>query len=115
MLFKYRPFPKHNNDVFDLFNDFMFESRELLTDISDDGVLKMEMDLPGVKKGDLELTYNDQKIIIDAKRGEKSLKKTVLVHESYDLSTAQASLEDGVLTVKVKKKQNDGVGKIVVT
>ena len=83
----------------------------------EDYVIKAE--LPGVKKEDVKLTYQDGVLHITAERKEEEMKegerrhysdfsygsisRSVRVPEAADKEHIDASMADGVLTIKIKK------------
>lgn len=72
----------------------------------DDGnVLVFVQDLPGVKKEDVTLEIvDDQHLLLTAKRGEKVVSLKVIPSKDYDVNTAAAKLELGVLEIRFAKK-----------
>lgn len=76
----------------------------------------IQIELPGVKKENLKLTSSKQAINVSAKRtiinslGEttETVEDSFWVDPSFDLKTIKASLEDGLLTISmVKRELND--------
>jgi HSP20 family protein len=83
----------------------------------DEGTYHIEMDVPGVAREDVELTYNQGELRISAERkaperasGQTDQRRygkvvrTVSLPETIDPDTIDASLEQGVLHVTVAKK-----------
>jgi HSP20 family protein len=84
----------------------------------DEGAWHIEMDVPGVARDDVELTYDKGELCITAERKAPLEKKagstderrygkmvrTVSLPESVDPDTIDAQLADGVLHVSVSKK-----------
>jgi HSP20 family protein len=85
-------------------------------------VYEIKVDLPGVKKGDIQIDLNDNHVAISAaarterevKDGEVAIyseRQTSQFARSFDLpqpvmeDKADASFEDGVLTLKLPKKK----------
>lgn len=62
-------------------------------------------DLPGVQKEDVTLEIvDDQKLLLTAKRGGKEIALHVIPSQDYDVNTASAKLELGVLEIRFAKK-----------
>lgn len=72
----------------------------------DDGNVQVFVqDLPGVKKEDITLEIvDDQQLLLTAKRGEKVVSLKVIPSKDYDVNTAAAKLELGVLEIRFAKK-----------
>lgn len=64
----------------------------------------IQIDLPGVKKENVKVTYEDHIVTVQSTRAGKTLTRTCLVNRIYDLNTLQAKLEDGVLHLTVQKR-----------
>jgi len=67
--------------------------------------LTLTVELPGARLEDLSLTTSDREVTISGKRRGKDFKHTYVLSKSYDASTADAALTDGILTVKFLKSQ----------
>lgn len=79
----------------------------------------IEMNIPGVKKEDIEIGVKEDKLSITASRkkmdkvGEEEKEVILSQYEesftvntkSIDLDSIEASLEDGILTLKLPKKE----------
>lgn len=73
---------------------------------SDNDLMTLSVDLPGVKKDNLKVSVDGQRVTIVSKRNEKESTQSYNVDEKYDASTIDALLEDGVLTIKFSRKEN---------
>lgn len=62
-----------------------------------DGATVLKMDLPGVKKQDLEITLDDDGLTLKWKRHNKDYSYFIPLQNPSDKSTA--TLEDGVLVI----------------
>lgn len=71
---------------------------------TDDGIL-LTVELPGARLEDLSLTTADREVTVSGKRRGRDFKHTYALAKTYDTSTADATLIDGVLTVKFLKSQ----------
>lgn len=69
-----------------------------------DGTTVWTLDLPGVKRADLSVTQDSDAVRIVGKRGELKFDNKYTFPEEYDVSTATATLEDGVLYLTVLRK-----------
>jgi HSP20 family protein len=99
-------------------------------DIQDnDTEYTVEAELPGVKKDDIEITLNEGRLNISVKREEVSedknkkyihrerkyaqMSRSILLADAND-ENIQAKLEDGVLTIKVPKKEQVDTSKRIM-
>jgi HSP20 family molecular chaperone IbpA len=69
-----------------------------------DGKLVMSIDIPGVKRSDVNVTTNKQKLDISATRDGKAKSYKYDIRSDYDLNTVDCALADGVLTITIAKK-----------
>lgn len=81
---------------------------------SDDNSLTLTVDLPGVKKEDLQVEATGQTITVKAKRGEEDYSTTYKISKEYDSSQVDAHLDDGVLTLKFNRAKSADVKRIVI-
>jgi HSP20 family protein len=65
---------------------------------TDDRAVLM-LDLPGIKKDDLNVSITEGVVSVSGKRGKREFSGEYTLDASYDPSTANAELEDGVLTL----------------
>lgn len=76
-----------------------------------DRVIRLEV--PGVKKGDLQLELENAVLSVSAKRhdtinGEKrtmEMSRSITVGDDVDSDQISAALQDGILTVRLPKKE----------
>lgn len=68
--------------------------------------LRIDVDIPGVKKPDVKISQDAQVLTIKACRDKRDFFERFIVRDDYDLSTTKASLEDGVLSLIVKKRNS---------
>lgn len=74
----------------------------------DDSGMTLTIDLPGVKKEDVKIETFNKSMTIKTKRAAEESSMSYRISKEYDLHTAAASLENGVLTLKFSKsKSND--------
>jgi HSP20 family protein len=81
---------------------------------------KIEVDLPGVKKNDIKIDLDKTSLIVSAVRkptlpegvkrihGERDfgpLERSFTLPEATEIAAVEASLEDGVLTLVIPKKE----------
>lgn len=69
--------------------------------VDDEGLLRCEVELPGVSSEDLEITVEAGVIGIKGSRGEVEFSYRFTPSADYDLDTAEAQIKDGLLTIKV--------------
>lgn len=84
-----------------------------------EGGIKVLIDLPGVKKENVQLDYNVKNVFDDVfstqenvleviwEKDNKKYSEKYSFRREYDLNTTKAKLEDGVLTLTVLKKTDD--------
>ena len=99
-------------------------------DIQDnDTEYTIEAELPGVKKEDVEITLNDGRLNISVKKEEVSenkskkyihrerkyaqMSRSILLADADD-EGIKAKLEEGVLTIRVPKKQHEDTSKRIM-
>ncbi|UPG83852.1 Hsp20/alpha crystallin family protein [Luteibacter aegosomatis] len=97
-----------------------------------DGSYKVKADLPGVDKKDIEVSINDNQVVISAevrrethqKEGERDIVTERSFGQAYRAFTlpaavssdkADARYEDGVLTLTLPKKENGSARKLKVS
>jgi len=74
------------------------------------------VDLPGVRKEDVEVTFDREGMLVVSKRKDLGTEFThrCSLSDGWDRETAEATLADGVLTVKLKRLSSPKVRKVVV-
>lgn len=92
-------------------------------------VLVVEAEMPGVKKADVALTFENGVLLIQASKkvAERNVKTQYVsersfgtyerrfkVSEAFDAESIQASFEDGILRVQLKRKPETAPRKIEV-
>lgn len=118
---------KYNTNLFDeLFDDFFNVKKEndnfkvpVYDIIENDDEFIVEMLLAGVKKKDVSLDIEGDELIITAERKENKeinynmkqsyfgkYKRTFILPEKVNRDDIDASLLDGVLTIKIPKTKN---------
>ena len=75
------------------------QHREL---IRDDGAT-LEVDLPGVKPSDVEVTVEGNLVKVKYSRGSTGCSLTWQITEAFDIDTASARMEHGVLSLDFSK------------
>lgn len=81
---------------------------------TDEKSLTLTIDLPGVKKEDLRVEAEGQKVTVKAKRGDTDFTTAYRLAKEYDVSQPDAVLENGVLTLKFNKTQTSNLKLIEV-
>ncbi|SHH11638.1 HSP20 family protein [Anaerosphaera aminiphila DSM 21120] len=123
-----RGFEDFYNMIDDFFNDDFTPSRAMKSEsfkvdvLEDEKEYKVEAELPGFEKGDVEVTLDDGKLTILAEKTEekddsnkdknyihKERKSTTMQRTMYfkdiDEDGLEANLEKGLLTVVIPKKE----------
>jgi len=70
---------------------------------TDDGAV-VTVDLPGVSPDNLELTFQSGTLAISGKRGERTYAYSVVLGDHIDPDRIEASLDNGVLTVRAPER-----------
>lgn len=95
--------------LFNEFNDIVSHMNSYFDEYSyvplKDGT--MTLDIPGVKKEDLEVSIDNGYLSVKGKRHnpEKTYFQKYYVGKKYDTEDIKAKLEDGVLTLTFAKKE----------
>lgn len=103
-------------DAFDPFGPFSLYPRTgpyLTVDagvrrVATEDELKLSIDLPGVKKDDVEISFETNNMLkVVSKRADLQSESThrCSLSNEWDQDSAEASLEDGVLTLRLKKSE----------
>lgn len=66
-----------------------------------EGKLVCDIDLPGVSDKELEVTIEDDGLLIKGTRKDAEFSYRLTVPDTYDLETSRARMKDGVLTLFV--------------
>ena len=114
-------FDKKN--IFDLFKPELQTSPSIYMESENDEEVVIFTDLPGVKKEDIDIECDGDILTIDAKRNYKNgakmesclSKRSAYLGFKMDENSITASLEDGVLTIKIRKSKEGKNKKIEIT
>ena len=100
-------------DLFDTLNDDVKACGSCMprSSVSEKcGIYTLEVELPGVKKSDIEVNVNGDTLSIKATRksasSEMHYERAFKLAEEINPDSAEAFLENGILTFKFTKKQN---------
>lgn len=63
------------------------------------GVLRLVMDMPGVEKGDIEISASEDSVGTKAERGVRKYKTQVALRAKIDPDTGKAEFKNGVLEI----------------
>jgi len=109
------------DNLFDSFDDETKNSGKFMPRASvaeKDGVYTLEVELPGVKKGDLDVSVNGDTLSVKASRksatSEMSYERSFRLAEDLDTDNVEASFEDGVLTFTLAKKKSAEARKLTI-
>ncbi|MCI5600725.1 MAG: Hsp20/alpha crystallin family protein [Hallerella porci] len=82
------------------------------------GIYTLEVELPGVKKSDIDVDIEGDTLTIKATRksatSEMKYERSFKLSEDLNAENADAFLEDGILTFKFVKKQSAQAHKLVI-
>jgi HSP20 family protein len=89
-------------------------SEQILDDKS--GVLRIVMDMPGVEKGDIEISTTDRNLVVKADRPDRKYKSEILLNAEVDPDSAKADYKNGVLEISfsLRDKANKGYRRVEV-
>ena len=86
--------------------------------VEKDGVYTLEIDIPGVKKENIDVHVEGDSLSIKAVRktetSQASYERTFKLAKDLDPSTAEAAFEDGVLSFRLSKKPAEEKRKIAI-
>lgn len=110
------------SNVFDRAMDEVYKLNKTIKMTSLDPVLKddkyyFSLDLPGVKKKDVEVSVEDKSLLVSWVRNNTANSKQISLHyyvSHLDLDSCEAELEDGVLTISFQVSKEKQKKKIVV-
>lgn len=93
------------------FNDSFFDYADphVSSTIDENGMLTLEVDLPGFKKEDVNLSVKERLLEIKAERKTKKLcvERKYSLPKSVDTENLSAKMEDGVLYVSIPAKSKE--------
>lgn len=92
-----------NWSIFDRIPKSVLESSSLSFE-EIDGKLKCEIEMPGFKPSDVQVHAEDNFITIAGKARGKEFNQKLIVNDRYDLSSATATMDAGVLTLTLLPK-----------
>lgn len=82
------------------------------------GIYTLEVELPGVKKSDIDVHVEGDKLSIKALRksasSEMHYERSFRLADEINPDSAEAFLENGILTFKFTKKQNAAQHKLTI-
>ncbi|MCE7741780.1 MAG: Hsp20/alpha crystallin family protein [Candidatus Heimdallarchaeota archaeon] len=80
--------------------------REPLIDVfKEDNQVRVIAEVPGINKGDIELTGSDRTLTIKAHSQSRKYEKSVSLPVAVDIKTAKAKYKNGVLEVVIDRKE----------
>jgi HSP20 family protein len=91
------------------------KTRSLPLDVyEDDNERVIRLEIPGVRKNDIRIELENTVLSVEAKRVERTnegessieLSRSVSVGEDIDAKKIKAHLEDGILTIKLPKREH---------
>ena len=111
-----------DNENYDPFTDFfttfgkVLNDDRRLTDVKDNGdVYTVSIELPGYKKTDIKAEINDGTLTVSAEKdGKISYQSSFSIKSDVDTKSIAASLEYGILTLTLPKKEVSKPRKIKV-
>lgn len=131
------PYPSLQNEINRVFDDFFGndQTSSLLTSAWHDGQLlspvvdiletenslKVEAELPGIEEGDIEVTVNENYLILKGEKKESKEEKeenyvrreryygayerTIALPETADTEGVKATFNNGILSIEIPKKE----------
>jgi HSP20 family molecular chaperone IbpA len=108
MLFTYKFNTVEINNLFKDFEDVKTYKADT------NGELTVPLDVPGFKKNELTINFDRTKtgnfLTIKGKNSSRTYDNKILISELYDEKNIKATLEDGVLNIKLKIKEKQETG-----
>jgi HSP20 family protein len=80
------------------------------------GTLRLLIELPGVEKEDVQVSALDDKVTLQAERGERRYRVEVRLQREIDAESGTASYKNGLLEIsfKIKDKTNKGYRRVTI-
>tara|TARA_B110000503_G_scaffold13099_1_gene17813 strand:- start:302 stop:757 length:456 start_codon:yes stop_codon:yes gene_type:complete len=127
-LTRYSPVFNLHTDINNLFDDFLNFSIPKIDHTStnsfappvevveDSKSYKINFELPGIKKEDVDILINDDRITVKCKKEDKqesylikeiyygSYERSIKIPHTADASSADANFKDGILSININKK-----------
>lgn len=122
-------FVKRNNNDFDVFNGLsVFSTSKLQTNMQEtEDAYLLDLNVPGILKEDINISYENQYLTIEVSKNSLNNDNKYLIKEintskikrSYYLpnvngDSIKASLNDGVLTIKLDKQSKKETKNIII-
>mgnify|MGYP003573001046 CR=1 FL=1 len=96
--------------------------------VEEDGAWQVEVELPGIEKGDIDVEVKGRTLVITGTREEKeregvfrqrnrvtgTFRYEVILSADFDAESLEASLDNGVLTITIPKAEPSETRKIEV-
>ena len=76
--------------------------------------LELSVEMPGVKKEDVKVTFENKILSVSAERGERKYNQGYRISHNIDASKITAKLEDGILLVTIPKSESSNQTEIKV-
>ena len=118
-------FRKEVNSIDQFFNDLFYGGRGAYSNptqpvvSSNDESITLQFELPGFNKSDIQIDIQNDHLHIKAKSDNTALNRQQLHYSSsippIDIKTSTASLENGILTVTLKRAADAKAKQIKVT
>ena len=78
------------------------------------GVLRLVLDMPGVEKGDIELSVAEDKAVVKAERGDRKYRAEIGLKAQVEPDSGKAEYRNGVLEISfsLRDKTNKGYRRV---
>lgn len=90
--------------LFDALIEDVFGVRTMTESQHQNGTTTLTLDIPGVRREDIDIEVLDRQLTIRGKRGTREFARQYRLHPSVDESLIEAALADGVLKVSFGKR-----------
>lgn len=82
--------------------------QHIFTSKTSNDILTLSLDVPGIKPEGAEISINDGTLTFKGKRFDTgaSVSSSIYINDNWDLDTADAEIEHGILTIKFKIKES---------
>lgn len=84
-----------------------------ITKPTDDKPYKLEYEIPGYSKEDINITINNDVLLITAENVKRKFIKKIILNDKCDYNAVTAKLENGILYIEIPIKTNEESDNII--
>ena len=97
-----------------VFSDEIYAASRSMSINEEENSYLLTVELPGFKQNHLDVTIEDNMLVINAKKDTQSYSRSVTVPRGVDVSKIEAKLEDGLLNIMLPKMPEAKPRKIAI-